>query len=632
MDLRLIENAVPSAAEREAIDRLLGPPSSAWRGGAERRPGLDTHVAYGGHALRSQRHMLLPALHAIRDATGYISPGGLNYVCQRLDVPPADAYGVASFYALFSLEEQPPVVAHVCDDIACRINGALGLCQQLEDQIGPEGTPSADGKMTWVRSPCLGQCNRAPVALIQRAGLDARDETQAPTTGDAVLAAMAGEATPKPDFATDGSYALDVPQLLDPDADLYLLRRIGRIDPENIDSYRAAGGYEALRRAFEIGPEGVIREVEDSKIVGRGGAAFPKGRKLGDVARAPARPHYLVCNADESEPGTFKDRVLMEGDPFALIESMTIAGYAAGCEQGFIYIRGEYPRSVERLQHAIDMARQKGFLGRNIMGKGYDFDIEIRRGAGAYICGEETALFSSLEGYRGEPRSKPPFPTQVGLFGKPTLVSNVETLMNLPRIVLEGGPAYAAIGTEQSTGTKLFCLSGCIQRPGIYEFPFGVTLREVLEAAGGVPEGRELRAVLVGGAASSFVTPDELDMELTFEGTRAAGAALGSAVIMPFDDSVDMTDIILRIAAFFRDESCGQCVPCRVGTVRQQEALQRLVAGRPLGSVEDEIRLIDEVAQVMRDASICGLGHTAPIAVQSAIHKLHLFNGRSATT
>src|SRR5690606_31484245 len=270
--------------------------------------------------------------------------------------------------------------------------------------------------------------------------------------------------------------------------------------------------------------------------------------------------------------------------------------------------------------------------GRNIMGKGYDFDIEIRRGAGAYICGEETALFSSLEGYRGEPRSNPPFPTQIGLFGKPTLVSNVETLMNLPRIVLEGGPAYAAIGTEQSTGTKLFCLSGCIQRPGIYEFPFGVTLREVLEAAGGVPEGRELRAVLVGGAASSFVTPDELDMELTFEGTRAAGAALGSAVIMPFDDSVDMTDIILRIAAFFRDESCGQCVPCRVGTVRQQEALQRLVAGRPLGSVEDEIRLIDEVAQVMRDASICGLGHTAPIAVQSAIHKLHLFNGRSATT
>jgi NADH-quinone oxidoreductase subunit F len=299
---------------------------------------------------------------------------------------------------------------------------------------------------------------------------------------------------------------------------------------------------------------------------------------------------------------------------------------------GYIYVRGEYPLALARMQNAIDAAKRRGFLGENIMGEGYSFNLEIRRGAGAYICGEETSLFNSLEGFRGEPRAKPPFPTQVGLFGKPTMVNNVETLMNIPRIVLEGGPAYAAIGTENSTGTKLFCLSGSIQRPGIYEYPFGVTLREVLDAAGGVPEGRTLRAVLLGGAASSFVTPDELDMELTFEGTRAAGAALGSAVIMPFDDSVDMTDIILRIAAFFRDESCGQCVPCRVGTVRQQEALHRLVEGKTIGTVEDEIRLIDEVAQVMKDASICGLGHTAPIAVQSAIQKLHLFNGRSATT
>jgi NADH-quinone oxidoreductase subunit F len=284
------------------------------------------------------------------------------------------------------------------------------------------------------------------------------------------------------------------------------------------------------------------------------------------------------------------------------------------------------------VQHAIDAARQRGLLGDNVMGEGYSFDLEIRRGAGAYICGEETALFNSLEGYRGEPRAKPPFPTQVGLFGKPTMVNNVETLMNLPRIVLDGGPAFAAIGTEGSTGTKLFCVSGTVQRPGIDEYPFGVTLRQVIDAAGGVPEGRELRAVLLGGAASSFVTPDELDMELTFEGTRAAGAALGSAVIMAFDDTVDMTDIVLRIAAFFRDESCGQCVPCRVGTVRQQEALHRLVAGRTIGTVEDEIRLIDEVAQVMKDASICGLGHTAPIAVQSAIQKLHLFNSRSVTS
>ena len=621
MDLRLIQNASPSDVERQAIDNLLGPPDSSWRGAAMRRPGLDSHTSHGGHALRQNRDQLLPALHAIRDATGYISPGGLNYVCQRLDVPPADAFGVASFYALFALEEQPPVVAHVCDDIACRINGGLTLCQQFEERVGPEG--SHDGEMTWHRSPCLGLCDRAPAVMIQRAGTELPDEALAPADIDTVLRAMASEEVAQSESDGDGlSWA---PQTLDPNSDLSLLRRVGRIDPENLDAYRASGGYEALRRAFDLGPDGVIREVNDSKLVGRGGAAFPTGRKLGDVARAPARPHYLICNADESEPGTFKDRVLMEGDPFGLIESMTIAGYAAGCEKGYIYVRGEYPLATARMQNAIDTARRRGFLGEDIMGEGYDFDIEIRRGAGAYICGEETSLFNSLEGFRGEPRAKPPYPTQVGLFGKPTMVNNVETLMNLPKIVLDGGPAYASIGTEGSTGTKLFCLSGSIQRPGIYEYPFGVTLREVLDAAGGVPEGRDLKAVLLGGAASSFVTPDELDMELTFEGTRAAGAALGSAVIMPFDDSVDMTDIILRIAAFFRDESCGQCVPCRVGTVRQQEALERLVAGKTIGSVEDEIRLIDEVAQVMKDASICGLGHTAPIAVQSAIQKLHLF-------
>jgi NADH-quinone oxidoreductase subunit F len=381
-----------------------------------------------------------------------------------------------------------------------------------------------------------------------------------------------------------------------------------------------------LRRAFEIGPNGVIREVLDARLQGRGGAAFPTGRKLEDVARAPARPHYLICNADESEPGTFKDRVLMEEDPFALVEAMTIAGYAAGCERGYIYIRGEYPLALARLQHAIESARRRGFLGTNIMGEGYDFELEIRRGAGAYICGEETALFNSLEGFRGEPRNKPPFPTQVGLFGKPTMVNNVETLVNIPDIILYGGPAYAEVGTGQSTGTKLYCVSGHIERPGIYELPFGVTLRELIAIAGGIRDGRPIQAILLGGAAGSFVTADDLDVELTFEGTRAIGAALGSAVVMPFDDTVDMADIILRIAEFFRDESCGQCVPCRVGTVRQEEALRRLVDGAPLGSIGDELALIGELELVMRDASICGLGHTASIAVQSAIHRLQLFN------
>jgi NADH-quinone oxidoreductase subunit F len=332
----------------------------------------------------------------------------------------------------------------------------------------------------------------------------------------------------------------------------------------------------------------------------------------------------MVCNADESEPGTFKDRVIMEGDPFAVIESMTIAGFATGCEQGYLYLRGEYPRARAALGHAISEARRQGFLGDDVMGAGFRFDIELFRGAGAYICGEETATFNSIEGHRGEPRNKPPFPVEVGLFGKPTVVNNIETLLNLLPILEHGGPAYAAVGTEGSTGTKLFCVSGSVRRPGVYEVPFGLSLAALITMAGGVEEGHELRAVLLGGAAGGFVRPDELDLALTFEGTRAAGTTLGSGVVMLLDETVDLVGFLLRIAAFFRDESCGQCVPCRVGTVRQEEALRRL-ASRGDDSSGD-LALLAELGQVMRDASICGLGQTASSAVESAIARLGVFS------
>ena len=368
----------------------------------------------------------------------------------------------------------------------------------------------------------------------------------------------------------------------------------------------------------------MIREVTDSKLVGRGGAAFPTGRKWEAVARAPVRPHYLVCNADESEPGTFKDRVLMEEDPFALVEAMTIAGFATGCELGYLYIRGEYPLATARLALGDRSgARRAGSWATTSSARACRFDIELaprrrrlhlRRGDGALQLDR---------GLRGEPRNKPPFPVQSGLFGKPTVVNNVETLVNVLDVVLEGGPAFAALGTGGSTGTKLFCLCGAIAHPGVYEVPFGTTLREMIELAGGVRGGRALRAVLLGGAAGAFVTPDELDMPLTFEGTRAAGATLGSGVVMVFDDTADLSDVILRIGRFFRDESCGQCVPCRVGTIRQEEALHRIVFGASMGSPADArtSRIIDELGQVMRDASICGLGQTASSAVQSAIRK-----------
>jgi NADH-quinone oxidoreductase subunit F len=328
-----------------------------------------------------------------------------------------------------------------------------------------------------------------------------------------------------------------------------------------------------------------------------------------------------VCNADESEPGTFKDRVLIEGDPFAVVESMTIAAFATGASQGYLYIRGEYPEAEARIRGAIAAARDANLLGGDILGSGFAFDIEVRRGAGAYICGEETALFESIEGKRGEPRNKPPFPVEVGLFGKPTVVNNVETLVNVPIILEMGGEAYAQIGTEGSTGPRLFCLSGHVEKPGVYEVEFGATLGELIALAGGVEGERGIKAILLGGAAGVFVGPDSLDMPLTFEATRAAGATLGSGVIMVFDETVDLVDTLRRIARFFRDESCGQCVPCRVGSVRQEELLARLAAGSRVRSRDEELVLLREVGQAMRDASICGLGQTASSAIESVLRQ-----------
>ena len=545
MDLRLL-SAEPSDAEREAIDAVAGAPEA------------------NGHRVaradRDGRRLLLPALRAAQRRVGWVSEGALGYACRRLDVPPADAYGVASFYALLALEERPADVLHVCTDLACRLAGATV----------PEGAHE---------SPCLGLCERAPASLRTIAGEHPR-ELQLPETGP-----------PLPQAGSD---------------ELRLLRRIAAgVDPDSLDAYRASGGYEALTRALDLGREGVLDAVDASHLLGRGGAAFPTGAKWKAVARQPALPHYLVCNADESEPGTFKDRTLMEGDPFAIVEAMTIAAFATGCEHGFVYVRAEYPLAHARLENGFAQARAAGLLGDDVAGAGFAFDLELRIGAGAYVCGEETALFQSIEGYRGEPRNKPPFPVEVGLFGKPTVVNNVETLVNVPEILAREGAA----------DTRLFCVSGHVARPGLYELPLGTPLNELLGLSGSRPP----KAVLLGGAAGSFLRPDQLDLELSFEAAREAGVSLGSGVVIVFDESADLVDAVLRIAEFFRDESCGQCVPCRVGTVRQEEALKRLASGRAHG---DEREVLADLEQVMRDASICGLGQTAASAVKSAIDNL----------
>lgn len=646
MDLRF-GDAEPTDEERVAVDHLLGPPGSAWQGAD--RTEFDLRHARGGVGA-NRRDLLLPALHSVNDRVGWISPGALTYICRRLTVPPADAYAVATFYAMFAMEPRPARVIHVCTDVVCAAAGSDAVCADLESEIGSPG--ATDGPVTWHQSPCLGMCERAPATLAIQAGTPPTAGVCAPVDTDALTrfarapqpphappATKLGNgdrAEPVTTFAPDPPPGLmaqppaetAVPQRGDPE--LVLLGRVGVADPESIDDYRSHGGYSALRRALSLGSSEVIREVRDSGLTGRGGAAFPTGVKWEGTARQPDFPHYVVCNADESEPGTFKDRVLMEGDPFAVVEALTIAGYANGAAQGYLYLRGEYPRALSRLERAIVQARDRGLLGENILGSGFAFDIEIRRGAGAYICGEETAVFTSIEGLRGEPRAKPPFPTQRGLFAKPTTINNVETLVNVLPILSMGGPEYAKVGTEKSSGTKLFCVSGAVEAPGVYEVPFGVTLRTLVDLAGGVRPGHDLSAVLLGGAAGGFVGPEDLDLALTFEGTRAAGTTLGSGVVLVLDDTADIPRLLTRIAAFFRDESCGQCVPCRVGTVRQEESLQRLAAGGTAPA--EEIQLLRDVGTAMRDASICGLGQTAWNAVESAIDRIGVFSDPPATT
>ena len=538
----------------------------------------------GGLSRRNERrHLLLPCLHALQNRAGWISPGGVNHIAERLAVPPAETFGVATFYDLFSTDDPGNTddlayvdeTVHVCVDAACQLSDAEGRITQLE----------SEGRSVH-RSPCLGQCERPVALFIQGRG----QPDSVPADGD----------------GTSGQ----IPQLHDPS--LKLLRRAGRHDPTSLASYVAAGGYQALAKAFGLGAAGVVEEVATAGLMGRGGAAFPTGVKWRAVAAEQGTKH-VVANADESEPGTFKDRIVMENDPFALIEAMTIAGFAVGAAKGWIYIRGEYPLAAARLRAAIEQARTAGFLGEKIARSSIGFDIEIRRGAGAYICGEETALFNSLEGFRGEPRQKPPFPTTNGLFDQPTAINNPETLLNVLDIVLDGGASYAASGTDGSSGQKLFCVSGHVAKPGLYEVEFGPTLGQVLELAGGVTGN--LRAVLLGGAAGSFVGPEALDMPLTFEGSRERGASLGSGVIMAFDDTTDFAAIVTRIAEFFRHESCGQCVPCRVGAVRQHELLVR---GNGTLATTD-VALLEDMDLAMKDASICGLGHTAATAVRSAI-------------
>jgi len=546
------------------------------------------------------RSMVLPALHRTQEIYGWVPPEAQEAISRALRVPLSEVHGVIEFYTMFYNEPTARRVVRVCEDSACALAGARQVMERVESELGlHHGQTSDDGSVTYEHVPCLGMCEFAPVALNgERPAGDL-------TPGD-VPAFLAGE------YPEPGARVYGEP--------LRMLMRVGKVDPGSLADYEATEGYVALRRALQMTPEQVIDMMKASGVVGRGGAMFPLGQKWAFTRGAPgdASQKHLVTNADESEPGTFKDRVLMENDPFSLIEAMTLAGYAAGAENGWIFIRGEYPRAARRLQTAIQKARDAGYLGRNLFGKqGFHFDIELRLGAGAYICGEETALFEAIEGKRGFPRIKPPFPTTHGLFQQPTAINNVETLVAALAVVRIGLDEWKSLGTEQSPGTKWFCLSGNVQKPGLYEVPFGYTVREMIEMAGGVPGGKEIKAVLMGGAAGVFIGPARLDIRLTYEDARQNDFPLGSGVIMVFDETVDLREVMYELSRFFAHESCGKCFPCQIGTQRQMEILERIThnGGTQVG---DSATLLD-IGHTMTQTSLCGLGQTAGSAVISAI-------------
>jgi NADH-quinone oxidoreductase subunit F len=541
---------------------------------------------------------LIEALHEAQAIFGgWLPRAVVEQVAAVLGVPAADVYGVTEFYEMFYTHPVGRKIIRICQDGPCALAGAdallAGMCHKLGIQ---PGQTTADGQHTLETVRCLGLCDRAPAALVNLQ----RYAPIAPTAPEQLLSDQ-----PPAERRSDGGLIR------------LALSNVGVADPASLDDYRAHGGMAAFHKALRtMSPAQVIEEVKASKLVGRGGAAFPTGQKWQLTAANPPGPRYVICNADESEPGAFKDRVLLEEDPFRILEGLLIACYAVGAEQGFVYIRGEYRRGYERISSAARQLEAASYLGESILGSDFGCRIEVRRGAGAYICGEETALMESIEGKRGFPRLKPPFPTTAGLWGHPTAINNVETLVKVPAILLYGSRWYSRLGTAESAGTKLFAVSGSVVRPGVYEVPFGVPLRHLIDdLAGGLRAGRMLQAILTGGAAGAFLTAEQLDTPLSFEDFKQVGGTIGAGTIMVFDDSVDLRDILARIGDFFAHESCGKCYPCQMGTQRQAEILRRVAHGR---AAPGDAATLAELGQVMTDASICGLGQTAAMAIVSA--------------
>ncbi|MEM2154041.1 MAG: NuoF family protein [Nitrososphaeria archaeon] len=496
---------------------------------------------------------------------------------------------------------------NVCCSSGCLPFGAQKLLKAFEDAVKEFGLEKV---CKVARTGCVGTCSVAPVVLIDPGNHlyqnvkpeDAKKIVQEHIINGRVLE----EHVYKNEAYFSKQYRL-------------ILRNAGKIDPLRIEDYIAVGGYSALAKALtQMTPEQVIYEITLSGLRGRGGAGFPTGQKWNFVAKSTAKPKYIVANLDEGDPGVFANRTLAEADPHAIIEGMAIAAYAVGAEKGFIYIRAEYPLAIQTLKKAIEQAKSYGLLGNNILGSTLNFDIELRLGAGAFVAGEETAILSSIEGLRATPRPRPPYPAVSGLWGKPTLINNVETLANVPLIILNGGAWFSKIGTPKCTGTKCFSLTGKVNNPGLIEVPMGITLKEIVyDIGGGIPGGKEFKAVLVGGPSGGCLPENMLSLPIDYESLTQAGAIMGSGGIVVIDDESCIVDTARFFIEFCMDESCGKCVPCRAGLPKVREILDKIMSGK--GKIED-LNVLEELCYVIKDASLCGLGQTAPNPVLTTLN------------
>ena len=557
----------------------------------------------------SRRAAMLPLLWLVQENQGHVSQEAEAWVGRILGVARSHVREVVSFYHMFHIEPVGRRELRVCTSLPCRLRGSGEVLARIQEKLKVRpGETTPDQKVTVTEVECLCACEMSPMAQLDETFVGPLD---APTLDAVLRAALEEPESPTPLPEPDVFISTEGP---------VLSTRFGNKEGTWFERYVADGGYLAARKALtSMTPEQVIQEVSRANLRGLGGAGFPTGKKWSFVPKETTRPKYLVVNADEGEPGTFKDRYILERDPHALLEGMLIAAHAIGSHKAYVYIRGEYFRPARRFQRAVDEAYAQGWLGKNIQGSGFDLDVVVHRGAGAYICGEETALLTSIEGGKGFPKLKPPFPAVSGLFACPTIVNNVETLACVPFILRNGAERFAGLGTAKQGGTRLFCVCGHVVRPGVYEAPVGVTLRALIEdAAGGVRDGKQLKAVVPGGLSAKILTAAEIDVAMDFDSLAAAGTMAGSGGVIVMDESTSMVEALESAARFFAHESCGQCSPCREGTGWILRIVRRIAAGQ--GSLRD----LDDLLAISRDMegkTICVFADAAAWPVQSYITK-----------